>query len=85
MRCDLIEGRGQFSIRGGIVDVSTSDKKGIRIEFWGDEIDSIRNFNIESQRSIETKEQTTIYPAHEYVLEESVEETCKKIRENKRK
>ena len=63
------------------MDVSTSDKKGIRIEFWGDEVDSIRNFNIESQRSIETKEKIAIYPAHEYILEESVEETCKKIRE----
>ena len=63
------------------MDVSTSDKKGIRIEFWGDEVDSIRNFNIESQRSIEAKEKIAIYPAHEYVLEESVEETCKKIRE----
>ena len=37
VRCDLIEGRGQFSVRGGIVDISINDKTGIRIEFWGDE------------------------------------------------
>ena len=46
VRCDLIEGRGQFSIRGGILDISVSDKIGVRIEFWGDEVDSIRNFAI---------------------------------------
>ena len=38
-RCDLIEGRGQFSVRGGIVDISADDKIGIRIERWGDEVD----------------------------------------------
>ena len=78
-RCDLIEGRGQFSIRGGILDISINENMGIRIEFWGDEIDSIRNFNITSQRSIQTLEKTTIYPAHEYILENNIEEICKKI------
>ena len=37
---DMIEGKGQFSIRGGIIDVSLSDNEGVRIEFWGDEVDS---------------------------------------------
>ena len=41
-RYDLIEGKGQFSVRGGIVDIATSRTSGVRIEFWGDEIDSIR-------------------------------------------
>ena len=45
-RNDLVENRGQFSIRGGIVDIGLSEKNGVRIEFWGDEIDSIRYFNI---------------------------------------
>ena len=80
-RYDLIEGRGQFSVRGGIVDIATNDKIGIRIEFWGDDIDSIREFNIETQRSIKTIEKVTIYPAHEYILERKVEEICKKIEE----
>ena len=65
-RYDLIEGRGQFSIRGGIVDISTNENTGIRIEFWGDEIDSIRSFHILSQRSIQNLEKITIFPAHVY-------------------
>lgn len=78
-RCDLIEGRGQFSVRGGILDISINENIGIRIEFWGDEVDSIRNFNITSQRSINTLEKVSIYPAHEYILEKNIEEICKKI------
>lgn len=81
VRYDLIEGRGQFSIRGGIVDIATNENTGVRIEFWGDEVDSIRNFNITSQRSINTLEKATIYPAHEYILENSIENICKKIKE----
>ena len=80
VRCDLIEGRGQFSIRGGIVDISITDKNGVRIEFWGDEIDSIRFFNIVSQRSIENIEKVTIYPAHEYILEKNIDKVISKIR-----
>ena len=48
-RADIVDAKGQFSVRGGIVDISITDKKGIRIEFWGDEVDSIRYFNIVSQ------------------------------------
>lgn len=81
VRYDLIEGRGQFSIRGGIVDIATNEKTGIRIEFWGDEIDSIRNFSITSQRSVDTLEKATIYPAHEYILENPIEIICQKIKE----
>ena len=78
-RYDLIEGKGQFSIRGGIVDISITEATGIRIEFWGDEIDSIRSFSIVSQRSINNLEKATIFPAHEYVLENSIEKICKNI------
>ena len=78
-RYDLIEGRGQFSIRGGIIDISLDEKTGVRIELWGDEIDSIRNFSISSQRSINTLEKAKIYPAHEYVLEDTIENICNKI------
>ena len=80
VRCDLIEGRGQFSVRGGIVDISLTEKEGVRIEFWGDEIDSIRYFNIVSQRSTENIEKITIYPAHEYLLEKPIDEVISKIR-----
>ena len=81
VRYDLIDGRGQFSVRGGIVDISVTEKTGIRIEFWGDEVDSIRYFNIISQRSTENIEKATIYPAHEYLLENNIEEVTKKISE----
>ena len=80
-RYDLIDGRGEFSIRGGIVDISINHVQGVRIEFWGDEIDSIRLFNIVSQRSTENVEKFTIYPAHEYVLEADIESITKKIKE----
>ena len=68
-RFELIDGRGEFSIRGGIV------------ELWGDEIDSIRKFNIISQRSIEQKEEIEIYPAHEYVLDNSLDKVVNNIQE----
>lgn len=67
-RNDLVEANGQFSIRGGIVDIGLSDKQGVRIEFWGDEVDSIRYFNLSSQRSNEMINEVTIYPAHEYII-----------------
>ena len=81
VRYDLIDGRGQFSVRGGIVDVSITEKTGLRIEFWGDEVDSIRYFNIVSQRSTENVEKATIYPAHEYLLAEDIETVISKIRD----
>ncbi len=69
-RCDLVEGKGNFSIRGDILDIAISSKKGIRIEFFGDEIDQIRYFEISSQRSTENVNQVKIYPLSEDVCEE---------------
>ena len=82
-RYDVIEGKGQFSIRGGIVDIAVNSKSGVRIELWGDEIDSIRKFNILTQRSTDMLEEISIYPAFEYVLENSIDQVCKKIEESK--
>ena len=81
-RFDLIDGRGEFSVRGGIIDISTTESTGIRIELWGDEIDSIRHFNIISQRSIDNIEKIEIFPAHEYILETSIEKIVKNISNN---
>ena len=81
-RFDLIDGRGEFSVRGGIIDISTTENTGIRIELWGDEIDSIRHFNIISQRSIDNIEKVEIFPAHEYILETKIEEVIKNISQN---
>ena len=78
-RKEIIDGRGQFCIRGGIVDISVTEKYGIRLEFWGDEVDSIRKFDIISQRSIEMLENANIYPSHEYILEKPLDEVIKNI------
>lgn len=80
VRYELIDGRGEFSIRGGILDISLTQELGVRIEFWGDEVDSIRTFSISSQRSIKTLDKITINPAHEFVLEDSRESICNRIR-----
>ena len=61
-----IEGPGQFAVRGGIVDVfPLTEELPVRIELWGDEIDSIRSFDVESQRSVENLDTVTVYPASE--------------------
>ncbi|MBO5336618.1 MAG: transcription-repair coupling factor [Lachnospiraceae bacterium] len=64
-----VENPGEFSIRGGIVDIfDLTEENPYRIELWGDEVDSIRSFDILSQRSIEKLEGISIYPASEFVL-----------------
>lgn len=61
-----IEVPGQFAVRGGIIDVfPLAEEMPVRIELWGDEIDSIRMFDAKSQRSIENISEITIYPASE--------------------
>lgn len=80
-RYDLIEGKGQFSVRGGIVDIATSKKSGVRIEFWGDEIDSIRKFSIATQRTVNMLEEIEIFPAYEFLLETDVNTVCERIEE----
>ena len=67
-RVGQVEMPGQFSVRGGIVDIyCLTEENPWRIEFWGDEIDSIRSFDPESQRSLENLEELTIYPAVEHI------------------
>ncbi len=78
-RRDLVESTAEYSVRGGIIDIATSAKDGVRIELWGDEIDSIRKFDIETQRSTDKIKKITIYPATEFVLEDKLEEIIKKI------
>ena len=74
-REEQIEGPGQFAVRGGIMDIyPLTEEVPIRIELWGDEVDSIRTFDVESQRSIENLEEITIYPASDFP-----EEECKRV------
>lgn len=67
-RVGQVEMPGQFSVRGDIVDIyCLTEENPWRIELWGDEIDSIRSFDPESQRSLENLEELTIYPAVEHI------------------
>lgn len=66
-----VETAGEFAIRGGIIDIfPLTEENPYRIELWDDEIDSIRSFDVESQRSIENLESIEIYPAAELILTE---------------
>ncbi len=68
-RMAQVEGPGQFSVRGGIIDIyNVSDDCPYRIELWDDEVDSIRSFDVQSQRSIENCGTFRIYPASEFVF-----------------
>lgn len=66
----MVESIGEFSSRGGIFDFySPSQRHPVRIEFFGDEIDSIRTFDIETQRSVQSLDEITIYPARDIYLD----------------
>lgn len=89
-----VEAPGQFSIRGGIVDIfDLTQENPVRIELWGDEVESIRSFDILSQRSIENMTEVSVYPATELILSRSVlekglhsiDKECKKMAETFRK
>ena len=69
-----VEAPGQFSIRGGIVDIfDLTSENPVRIELWGDTVESMRTFDVLSQRSIEENmTQVSIYPAAELILPQFV-------------
>ena len=71
VRTGMVEDKGQFAIRGGIIDIfSYTDEAPVRIELWDTEVDSIRMFDVESQRSIERLQSYSIFPATEYIFTE---------------
>lgn len=68
-RCEQVEAPGQFAVRGGIVDIfAPTESEPYRLDFWDDTIDSIKIFDPVSQRTIESVDEITIYPASEYIL-----------------
>lgn len=78
-RYPQVEGIGQFSIRGAIVDVATM-KGNYRVELFDTEVDSIRTFDLQTQRSIDRLQQFSIYPVVDVILEETdMEEAAEKI------
>lgn len=82
-RCAMVDGQGKFAVRGGIIDIfSYTDEAPVRIELWDDEIDSIRMFDVESQRSIEKVESYRAFPATECILtEEEIQNGLERIRQ----
>ena len=84
---ELVEGPGQFSLRGGLLDFYPPDSQNpVRIEFWGDEIDSVSYFDAQTQRRGEPAETIRITPSTEVLFDsnadfaEKIEHTIKSIR-----
>ena len=78
----MVEGRGQFSVRGGIVDIYPADSlSAVRVEFFDEEIDSIRQFDVMNQRSQQNLTEVAIPPASEApVPEENMQALCDLLR-----
>lgn len=67
-----VEEPGQFAIRGGIVDVfDLTTENPVRLELWGDEVDSIRIFDVQTQRSLSKMNKVVIFPACEFLISEN--------------
>ncbi len=72
-RVHMVEGVGQFSIRGGIIDFFPPNSNNpYRVELFDEEVDSIRTFDILTQRSLETKDKITIPPVKEILITEEI-------------
>ncbi len=69
-RCDMIEGKGQFSFRGSLIDIyPVNSDYPVRIELWGDEIDTVSSFDIDTQRRIDTVKSVEITPCYETIFD----------------
>ncbi|HZH61626.1 MAG TPA: CarD family transcriptional regulator, partial [Metabacillus sp.] len=76
-RVDMVSSPGEFSVRGGIIDIyPLTEDHAIRIELFDTEIDSIRSFNIEDQRSIKMLKSVMIGPAVEMIVTDESRERC---------
>ncbi|HEY0775145.1 MAG TPA: transcription-repair coupling factor, partial [Nocardioidaceae bacterium] len=72
-RVDLVEKRGEFAVRGGIIDVfPPTQEHPLRVEFWGDEVEEIRSFSVADQRSLEPMPRLWAPPCRELLLTEEV-------------
>jgi len=82
-RVSTVEGKGQFAVRGGIIDIfSINMENAIRIELFGDEVDSIRSFDVISQRSVDSLGNVRIIPSREILYDEKIkQEVIETIRE----
>lgn len=74
-RVDLVEKRGEFAVRGGIVDVfPPTEEHPLRVEFWGDDVEEIRSFAVADQRTLEKQERLWAPPCRELLLTDEVRE-----------
>lgn len=74
-----VEAKGQFALRGGILDIGlVTEEEGVRIEFFDDEVDTLRRFALESQLSFEQMDTAKIAPAGEITLDEKSRDTILK-------
>ncbi|MBQ7957437.1 MAG: transcription-repair coupling factor [Clostridia bacterium] len=81
VRSPQVDGSGQFAVRGGILDLFPPDRENpVRIEFWGDTVDSISSFEAESQRRTDMLDEIEITPATEIIFD-SLETLKDKINE----
>ena len=72
-RVDMVERRGEFAVRGGIVDVfAPTEEHPLRVEFWGDEVEEIRSFSVADQRTLETVQRLWAPPCRELLLTDDV-------------
>ncbi len=75
----IVNGTGKVGVRGYVIDVfPTSFENAIRIEFWGDTIDTIKYFDVETQLSIKEINEATIYPFTEFLLDKYDENIIRK-------
>jgi transcription-repair coupling factor (superfamily II helicase) len=82
-RTDRVEARGEMAVRGGIVDLyPAQDDRPARIEFWGDEIDEIREFSIASQRSEGELDRLVVFPARELRASDDLADRARNLRES---
>lgn len=81
-RVDLVERRGDFAVRGGIVDVFPADQEHpVRIDYFGDEIDEISYFSIADQRSISAISSLIVYPCRELIIDEKIKSKADQLGE----
>jgi transcription-repair coupling factor (superfamily II helicase) len=80
-RSDLVERRGDFAVRGGILDIFPADQDHpIRIDFFGDEIEELSYFSISDQRSLEKiKVEVSIYPCREMLIDEKLKQKARTL------
>jgi len=67
-RVETVEGQGQFALRGGILDIAPLEGEAVRIEFFDDEVDSIRTFDLGTQKSTSSLNRVLVSPAMEYII-----------------